>query len=104
MAELVKLGGCILHINPVSMFNHGFYNLNPTLYNDFYSENGFKLLYLKAVVNMVFAPQLVDVPTMARIEELPANATLVCAARRVSHQPVRWPMQAKYRLTPHQAR
>ena len=102
MAELVKVGGCILHINPASMFNHGFYNLNPTLYNDFYSDNGFKLLFLKAGANIAFEPHLIDVPTTARIKELPVNASLVCVARRVSQQPVRWPMQAKYRLNPNQ--
>lgn len=102
MAELVKLGGCILHINPAAMFNHGFYNLNPTLYSDFYSENGFTLQFLKAVGSMVEAPQLVDVPTVARIKELPFNASMVCVAQRVSQQPVRWPMQAKYRLNPTQ--
>lgn len=102
MAELVKVGGCILHINPASMFNHGFYNLNPTLYSDFYSENGFVILYLKAGANIAFAPQMIDVPSAARIRELPVNACLVCVARRVSQQPVRWPMQAKYRLNPTQ--
>lgn len=102
MAELVKVGGCILHINPASMFNHGFYNLNPTLYSDFYAENGFRLLFLKAAANMVFAPQLIDVPTVKRIRELPINASILCAAQRDLQQPVRWPMQAKYRLNPSQ--
>jgi hypothetical protein len=102
MAELVTVGGTILHINPASMFNHGFYNLNPTLYSDFYAENGFKLLYLKAVANMVYAPQLIDVPKAHRIQALPINTSMVCLARRVEHQPVRWPMQAKYRLNPNQ--
>ncbi len=102
MAELVKLGGCILHINPAAMFNHGFYNLNPTLYNDFYTENGFTMLFLKAAANMVEAPQLIDVPTRARFKQLPVSASILCVAQRVSQQPVRWPMQAKYRLNPTQ--
>lgn len=102
MAELVKVGGCILHINPAAMFNHGFYNLNPTLYADFYGENGFAVLFLKAVANMVSAPQLIDVPRAQRIKELPFNASILCVAQRVSQQPVRWPMQAKYRFNPTQ--
>lgn len=102
MAELVKVGGCILHINPASMFNHGFYNLNPTLYSDFYPENGFRVIFLKAAANMVFAPQLVDVPPVARFRELPVNASILCVAQRVLQQPVRWPMQAKYRMNPSQ--
>jgi hypothetical protein len=102
MAELVKVGGCILHINPAAMFNHGFYNLNPTLYADFYTENGFTVLFLKAVGNIVSAPQLIDVPLVQRIKELPFNACILCVAQRISRQPVRWPMQAKYRLNPTQ--
>lgn len=102
MAELVKVGGFILHINPAAMFNHGFYNLNPTLYSDFYGENGFTVLFLKAVGNMLVAPQLVEVPPVARIKEMPFNASIVCVAQRVSQQPLRWPMQAKYRFNPTQ--
>lgn len=102
MAELVRVGGFVLHINPAAMFNHGFYNLNPTLYADFYGENGFTVLFLKAVANMVSAPKLIDVPPVKRIKELPNDASIVCVAQRVSQQPVRWPMQAKYRLNPTQ--
>lgn len=102
MAELVKVGGCILHINPTSMFNHGFYNLNPTLYHDFYAENGFTLFFLKAATNMVFAPELIDLPAAARFDGVPVNASLVCGAQRIAQQPVRWPMQAKYRMNPSQ--
>ena len=42
MAGLVKEGGFIIHENPHSGWgNHGFYNLNPTWYHDFYTANGF---------------------------------------------------------------
>jgi len=102
MAELVKMGGFILHINPAAMFNHGFYNLNPTLYSDFYSQNGFTVLFLKAAANMVSAPELIDVPPFARFKEMPVDASILCVAQRVSQEPVRWPMQAKYRLNPTQ--
>jgi len=44
MASLVKSGGFILHENPFNWGNHGFYNLNPTWYADFYNANGFKIL------------------------------------------------------------
>jgi hypothetical protein len=31
-----------MHVNPCTMVNHGFYNLNPTAYKDFYKQNGAK--------------------------------------------------------------
>jgi len=43
MAGLVKKGGYIIHENPFNCGNHGFYNLNPTLFADFYAVNGFVL-------------------------------------------------------------
>ena len=42
-ANAVKAGGKIFHLSPVSMINHGFYNLCPTLYFDFYTQNGWKV-------------------------------------------------------------
>src|SRR5690349_3552730 len=40
MAHMVKEGGWIIHENPSNWGNHGFYNLNPTLFVDFYEQNG----------------------------------------------------------------
>lgn len=40
--SLLKVGGRIIHLNPLTgWINHGFYQISPTLYFDFYSENGF---------------------------------------------------------------
>jgi hypothetical protein len=40
--RLLKVGGRIIHLNPLTgWINHGFYQISPTLYYDFYSENGF---------------------------------------------------------------
>lgn len=44
MAMMVKVGGHILHENPFNCGNHGFYNLNPTWYADFYEANGFEVV------------------------------------------------------------
>lgn len=40
-ANLVKVGGRIIHAVPVDMFNHGFYNFSATLFEDFYGVNNF---------------------------------------------------------------
>jgi len=45
VAGLVKpVNGFILHINPFTMANHGFYNLNPTFYYDAYTKNSFDIV------------------------------------------------------------
>ena len=48
-ARAMAVGGYIVHVNPLSMFNHGFYNLNPTFYYDFYGQNGFELLFMNGI-------------------------------------------------------
>lgn len=42
-ANAVKPGGRIFHISPMTMINHGFYNLCPTLFYDFYEQNGWSI-------------------------------------------------------------
>lgn len=40
--SLLKIGGIVVHCLPISgSINHGFYQFSPTLFYDFYSQNGF---------------------------------------------------------------
>src|SRR5262249_1223064 len=47
--RLLKVGGRIIHVNPTSQINHGFINVNATLYRDFYAVNGFELKKLQYI-------------------------------------------------------
>jgi hypothetical protein len=41
---LLRLGGDVLHVSPLSgWLNHGFYQLNPCLFFDYYRANGFDM-------------------------------------------------------------
>ena len=93
---MVAAGGCVFHGNPMNMFNHGFYNLNPTWYQDFYAANGFSVQLLEGVVNPVKQPGRFDVPRTARFGGVPPESSLYVLARRVADMPVRWPTQSKY--------
>jgi len=43
--NISKVGGYVLHITPTNNFlNHGFYQINPTFFSDFYTANGFKII------------------------------------------------------------
>lgn len=42
--QLCKQDGIILHLNPLNIINHGFYNVNPTLYYDLYTQNNCEIL------------------------------------------------------------
>lgn len=97
VAELVAVGGSVIHGNPLNMFNHGFYNFNPTWYHDFYETNGFAVEYLKAFLG---ASRLVDAPPYKRFRGVPDDSVLLVVAWRSVVQPVSWPVQKKYRECP----
>jgi hypothetical protein len=96
-AQAVALGGCIVHINPMSMFNHGFYNLSPTFYYDFYSQNGFEILFMNALASVAGKHEFREVPPVARFKTTLEDAVLVVVAQRKLAQPIVWPTQTKYR-------
>lgn len=89
-AHAVKPGGIIYHISPMDMMNHGFFNFNPTLFQDFYGQNGWIIEDLRAIS---------ETPT-----HFSANArffskyehNVVCIARRKGSQRMKFPVQAKY--------
>ena len=39
--DLLSVDGRIMHVNPLNMFNHGFYNYSTCFFEDFYSCNNF---------------------------------------------------------------
>lgn len=100
VAEMCAKGGFVLHGNPLNMFNHGFYNLNPTWYFDFYETNGFSLQFLRAIKNSVRAPELIEVPASGRFMHAPENASILAIAQREAVQEIVWPVQAKYKKNP----
>lgn len=43
--KITKIGGYVLHMIPANNFlNHGFYQISPTFFYDFYIANGFKII------------------------------------------------------------
>jgi hypothetical protein len=96
MAQMVAPGGCVLHANPLNMFNHGFYNLNPTWYHDFYAANGFEIQALYAVSDPVGARNRYAVPHTKRFLQTLPESTLHVLAHRIKETAVVWPMQTKY--------
>jgi hypothetical protein len=96
-ASTLAVGGFAVHVNPLTMFNHGFYNLNPTFYHDFYGANGFEILFINGLAQRLGAGAFFEVPPMARLNGVPEHATIIVIARRIAERPLVWPMQAKYR-------
>lgn len=93
--RLTKVGGYILHVNPCTMVNHGFYNLSPTAYKDFYEQNGAKIIKLYGLAGSGQERKMANLDPVARTT-LPAETSLlVIVQKEIECEPV-WPTQTKY--------
>lgn len=95
MASLAKVGGYVLHENPFNWGNHGFWGLNPTLFEDFYTSNGFE------VESCWLCPKgtgdAYEAPRTKRFVYTQGEANLVTVAKRVAEVEFSFPTQTKYR-------
>jgi hypothetical protein len=97
--RLLRVGGLIVHMNPVTVINHGFINVNADLYRDFYSSNGFVELALNYVALPPRGPKphywMID---PAQVQEPVPGYTLVSLAvyRKEQEQPSVVPRQGFY--------
>lgn len=89
-ASAVKEGGFICHLSPMTMINHGFYNLCPTLFNDFYSQNGWEIPELKIMPST--SPKI---HTTARFDMHTEYLARVLAYRKQGAT-LNYPIQTKY--------
>lgn len=94
MAALVKVGGHILHENPFNCGNHGFYNLNPTWYVDFYEANGFEIVKC-LLVSRDGRGVAVDHTKRFRFFEEEVNSFAL--AKRLEAKEFVFPVQSKYK-------
>lgn len=89
LAEAVKVGGLICQAVPMSMFNHGYYNLNPVWFIDFYKANGFRLEFQLIRVD----DWIMNNVSGKRMSGIPDGAVNVTLARRIEKRPIVWPQQ-----------
>lgn len=95
MAALTKVGGRVLHENPFNWGNHGFWGMNPTLFHDFYTDNGFE------VESCYLLPRnstdVYEAPLTKRFQYVKDEANLFTIVRRVEVKEFAFPTQTKYR-------
>lgn len=88
-AESVKVGGVVIHHLPITMINHGYWNVNPQWYGDFYcAENGFKLIKIDLTLGK--EPSIWPGP-VGEPMSLPMNSLTLAVARRETMIPVHVP-------------
>lgn len=89
---MLKPDGFVLHANPLSMVNHGFFNLSPGLYHDWYRTVHHHYAYWGEKDNR----QLASLRQKAYSRmQVPPEAMQIVVAQHPYEEG--WPMQRKYR-------
>lgn len=100
-AGAVKVGGRIYHSPPMTMINHGFYNVCPTMLQDFYTQNDWEIEVLEARIGES-AKRIDAKAAMARRVKISNETGLVCIARRRTAAALKFPVQRRYLLASEQ--
>jgi hypothetical protein len=100
LASMLRPQGVIIQAMPLNSFNHGFYNVNPTWFHDFYPANGFGIRSLSGFTDVVRNPVRFEVPPFARFRDVPHNSIIVVVAQREIVKPMTYPTQRKYVVSP----
>ncbi len=90
-ANAVRAGGKIFHVPPMTMLNHGFYNICPTLLHDFYVQNNWRL-------ETMFSFGMTGAVGIESTERFRADseASLYFMATRKTDAKLIYPIQTKY--------
>jgi hypothetical protein len=98
MCQMIKLGGYIVTAAPLTMVNHGFWNISPTAYLDAFDQNGFELQFLQGRVKGPEGIQLINfMPAPTQRVLVPPDTGIICVAKRINNQLFEWPVQTKYK-------
>lgn len=93
-ARSVKHGGAVFHSPPLSMVNHGYYNVCPVLLWDFYVQNGWRVEHLSGFKVRDLSGFEVERDGRCRV---PEESALYFVARNVGgRSSFEWPSQRKY--------
>ena len=95
LASTVCESGIIVQHLPLNLYNHGFYNLSPTWFYDFYGLNGFEILHFEGWCMESLASY--PLPAFADFSLVPRSSLLTMVARRIQMQPITFPIQGRYR-------
>ncbi len=95
VAQAVHKGGFVVHNNPMSCFNHGFWNLSAIAYYDFYTQNGFEVLDILGMLGRVGQREVATLIHTGHTQ-LPPEVSSLVIVRKTREQPLHWPTQGKY--------
>lgn len=92
-------GGYILHVFPASMFNHGFWNINPVAVYDWCEANGGEVVSARMALNGSGHEVHIEKITSSASGRgaLPPEVVFYALCRKNEERATRWPTQGVYR-------
>jgi hypothetical protein len=93
------VGGYLVNVCPVSLLNHGYWNVNPVAIYDWCDANGGEVLELKFAINGRASTEVIpEKPGIARgRQRMPPEVVMYGLCRKTVAVPIRWPTQGQYR-------
>lgn len=101
VARACRVNGYILHFNPVTAVNQGFFSICPEFYKQFYVTNGFKLIKHFIVTGKfeeILYPS--EILYHTRMRDIPDNSYNVVLVRREIYSHIVFPVQNKFEKWP----
>jgi hypothetical protein len=98
MCRLAKIGGIIVSAAPMTKINHGFWNFSPCVYENYFRQNNFKIMFFAGFYKGGGGISKFEVSPSSR-QTVPPESLLVCVARRTEESTFDLPIQQKYLQT-----
>lgn len=97
--DAVEVGGYIMQIAPVTLLNHGFWNINPISIAGWCEFNGGRVEEQKFAENGTGLPavQRQIRTSLSGRGNMPSETVMYALCRKVADVPTRWPVQGQYR-------
>ena len=100
IVAMAKVGGFVIHMNPMTMINHGFFNFSPTFYHDFYGQNGHQLIAPICGLSANGIKVTYQKVDHTRRQSVSDSAMVMSVVRKQNDSAPIWPMQSKYLQNP----
>jgi len=101
ITAFARIGGVIVHVNPMNYYNHGFFNFNPTFYHDYYTQAGHRMASdFFALHGPVLDTKSVKLPATTGFNGVPERSALLAVAEKLHDRESGWPTQSKYLTNP----
>jgi hypothetical protein len=102
IVRCLKPKGTVIHANPVTMINHGFWNISPTAYYDWYQNQGFEQIEVRVYWGPTNQRKVAKVDPVQRYKLPPEAIVFVTASRSRIPASIAetWPTQTKYKRNP----